>query len=189
MAAAERGTTGPEHSLVDPGAIYVPAAHSIRSERVSQQDDNTTLLRDAELPRARHGPIEVVLVSAALQRAAGPSRLTARLVVAVRVRNASPTATLLYRPWSGGDAAPYALPVRLHDDEGRDYPLRGIDFGREAPGLGAELRPGDAATDVLAFQLPGETFASLDLELPPENVGGKGPFPLRLHIPAAAVCR
>jgi hypothetical protein len=146
-------------------------------------------------PRVREGSVEVVVVSAALQRFAPDARAGAgvlplgppRLVVALRVRNASASSEVQYRPWSAG-VSTYALPPRLRDDAGRTCRVLDIDPGAARPGA-APLRPGDAATDVLSFEAPVGTFGHIDLELPPENAGGRGPFPLTLRIPARAVSR
>jgi hypothetical protein len=183
---------------VGPGSDRRDSADAVEGASARAAWSDLPANRDvAAPPRARQGPIEVVLLSAAVQRFApttgtrtafGPGA-PGRLVLAVRVRNASVSSRLTYRPWSAGGVSPSAQKARLLDDDGRVYPLVESDFGRDAVGAGAGLGPGEAATDVLAFETPPGTFTHLDLELPPGNTGGEGAFALTLRIPASAVSR
>ena len=187
VALATDGTTAVSGRPPDAPPPSLPSAAA---------DGDPAVVASIGLPPARRaaplrqrGPLEVRLVSAAVQRASTIEASDApRLVLALHVHNASTSRTVLYRPWSAGRGGSLVDRPALRDDSGNVHRPVPLHHGSEAPELGGVLRPGEAATDVLAFTRPAEPFNYLELELPTSNIGDETGT-LTLRIPADSLSR
>jgi len=105
------------------------------------------------------------------------------LAITLDITNLSETKKVTYRTWRGGDFVIKRDYATLTDSFGNSYQRITFGFSTKPKGAVASesVYPAKTIQDVLVFEAPIEKAEHLRLELPAENVGGKGMF--RLQIP------
>jgi hypothetical protein len=109
------------------------------------------------------------------------------LILSLEITNTNSNRKVDYRSWAGSDVSFERDFATLKDNNGNSY--KRISFGIFDKPVGSveaeSIYPEKVLGDILVFEIPLKTAASLDLELPAGNVGEKGFF--RIRIPASLV--
>jgi hypothetical protein len=112
------------------------------------------------------------------------------LMIRLELLNTNPTKKVEYKTWAGRDFSFDRDYATLQDNFGNIY--KRITFGFGSFPIGAvdrsdSIYPDKTMTDVLVFELPLDTAAHVDLELPASNYGGEGM--IRFRIPKKYIKR